>query len=142
MNERFWIKRIADIEIERYNSLGWWLLLHLGVFSLLLKFIPEFLLRGAWKDFTSSYSEEFITVVLPTLVLVAIKIATNLPLYFIYKHKIPFFEQYRINPEEPWPWEADIERWNFLFRETHILLAFNTFVTFAMSFVYFRVIDG
>jgi len=98
--------------------------------------------RGAWKDFTDYYSEEFITVIFPTLLLIAIKIGTNLPLYFIYKKKIPFFEQYRINLDEPWPWESDLERWNYLFKETHILLSLNTFVMFTMSFVYFRVADG
>ena len=36
-------------------------------------------------------------------------LVVNIPFMILYKFKIPFFEQYKIDPKVPWPWESDKE---------------------------------
>jgi hypothetical protein len=33
-------------------------------------------------------------------------------MYLIYTAKMPFYEKYRINPEEDWPWESNSAKWD------------------------------
>ena len=117
-NHESWIIKILNVEVNRYKQLGWWLLLHGAFFCLIFHYIPDYLRKGGWRNFTNNYSEEYITVVLPTLVLLIIKKALNGAMYLIYHAKLPFFEQYMINPEEPWPWESDKDRWALIIKET------------------------
>jgi len=32
----------------------------------------------------------------------------------LYQFKIPFFEQYKVDPETPWPWDSDKEQYKML----------------------------
>jgi hypothetical protein len=46
-------------------------------------------------------------VVIPTVLHVTIKIFFNFGMYLIYTAKMPFYEKYRVNPSEDWPWESN-----------------------------------
>lgn len=46
-------------------------------------------------------------IVIPTVVHVIIKVVLNSLMYLIYTAKMPFYEKYRINPDEDWPWETN-----------------------------------
>ena len=45
-------------------------------------------------------------------------ITSNLMMWFIYTRKIPFFENYRVNPGKKWPWEEDAAQWKITLRKS------------------------
>ena len=51
-------------------------------------------------------------------------ILANLLMVFIYKKKIPFFENYRIS-NKPWPWEENPDLWRETLKKTLKGIAFN-----------------
>lgn len=58
---------------------------------------------------------------------VGIFIMYNLTLFFIYKAKLPFFEQYK-NTDKPWPWEDNPEEWEKLKLKSFKYILINFFI--------------
>ncbi len=56
---------------------------------------------------------------------VAVLLVANLPMMLIYRAKHPFFEQFRSEPNQPFPWEEDSQRWVSLRRRNLVLLFVN-----------------
>ncbi|TNV77113.1 hypothetical protein FGO68_gene11426 [Halteria grandinella] len=52
----------------------------------------------------------------------------NLVLYLIYTAENPFFEQYKVQKDEQWPWKQDPKAWRELITRTFKVLCFNNFV--------------
>lgn len=46
----------------------------------------------------------------------------------LYKCKIPFFEQYKVDPQVPWPWDSDKEQYTKLKRRAFKSMVFNYLV--------------
>ena len=53
---------------------------------------------------------------------------TELSLYIIYKYKIPYFEYYRVDSKEPWPWEKNLEEYKIHHKKTLKYILFNNAV--------------
>ncbi len=81
-------------------------------------------------------------IVIPTVVHVIIKATLNFQMYLIYTAKMPFYEKYRINPEEDWPWESNSAKWDQMLKETLKLFLLNTGAMFAITFAYFTQFGG
>lgn len=54
--------------------------------------------------------------------------AINLVYYVIYKLEHPFFEQFKCQKDEKWPWKEDPKAWRELLSKTFKVVAFNNFV--------------
>jgi len=76
-----------------------------------------------WKFFI------YVTLVLE----IGFVILSNLVMWAIYYFEVPFFERYKINREEPWPWYKDREAWDKLLKKSVALVSFNILV--ALPFV-------
>ena len=57
----------------------------------------------------------------------------NLVLWFIYHIEHPFFEQYKIDKNEPWPWYQNKEEWMVIVKKSVALVAFNNLVSIPLS---------
>ena len=105
--EASWLSKIVEVETNRYKHLGGWIITHLAFFYMVLYYIPDYLRGGAWENFLDNHSTQFIMVVVPTVLHVTIKVLFNFGMYLIYTAKMPFYEKYRINPNQDWPWESN-----------------------------------
>ena len=65
----------------------------------------------------------------------------NGTIYFIYKYKIPYFEQYRID-NLPWPWEEDYQQWREFLNKTLKLVAFNGLVILPVAYSGLYILFG
>jgi hypothetical protein len=63
-------------------------------------------------------------------------------MYLIYTAKMPFYEKYRINPEENWPWEQDPEKWDLMLKDTIKLFFINTGAMLIITCAYFKYFGG
>lgn len=70
----------------------------------------------------------------------------NAVLWWIYRLEHPFFEQFKIDPEVPWPWQRDpntpegareIKEWRSLVVKSVFLCIFNSSVT---NMIYFTIV--
>jgi hypothetical protein len=62
---------------------------------------------------------------------------TNLMFMLIYWLRLPFFEQYKVEKDEPWPWDKDPVGWKPFFRKTLKYFYFNNIViNFCMIYLY------
>jgi hypothetical protein len=77
------------------------------IFSLYFTLLP-YCFGLVWPYFRTKMSDKFLMGFSIIFVNVAVLLLYNIIMYFIYTLKIPFFEQYRINPNLKWPWESDI----------------------------------
>lgn len=55
-------------------------------------------------------------------------IVANVAFMTIYKLDHPFFEQFKIQKDEKWPWQEDPKAWNELIYKTMKVVLFNNFV--------------
>lgn len=55
-------------------------------------------------------------------------VVTNSIYLIIYKMESPFFEQYKIQKNERWPWCKDKKEWKVLLIDTFKILVFNNLV--------------
>lgn len=60
----------------------------------------------------------------------------------IYHIELPFFERYKINREESWPWNKDPEVWAHLIKKTIALVSFNLLVMLPLVLVVHVMIDN
>ena len=68
---------------------------------------------------------------------VSMIIELNLVYWVIYRLELPFFEQYRVFKEEPWPWKADPEGWRQKIIKAFLYCVFNNFfVNIGMLVIY------
>jgi sterol desaturase/sphingolipid hydroxylase (fatty acid hydroxylase superfamily) len=65
----------------------------------------------------------------------------NGSIYFIYKYKIPFFEQYKID-SNPWPWEENYGEWKAFLIKTLKLVVFNGVVIIPLVHLFLWNIYG
>jgi sterol desaturase/sphingolipid hydroxylase (fatty acid hydroxylase superfamily) len=56
-------------------------------------------------------------------------------MYFVYTKKIPFFEQYRVNKDKPWPWEENYEKWCQLLKRSLLTIAIDLWVVTPILFI-------
>lgn len=113
-------------------------ILSLIIIYILLTLIPLF-----WKNYLWSFLEILPKQIVISLSLFFIHIIfhslTNFVFFFFYKHKIPFFEQFRVN-DKPWPWEKNEESWLLVYKKTLKMLFFQQYILFPLSifpFIYF-----
>lgn len=59
---------------------------------------------------------------------VSIFVLSNFFFMIIYKAEHPFFEQFKIQKDEPWPWQADPKQWRDTLNKTLKVVVFNNLV--------------
>ena len=61
----------------------------------------------------------------------------NILYWIIYRYEIPFFEQYKIEGDKPWPWKQDPEGWRRLIKKACFQVFINnTGVNITMLLIY------
>lgn len=68
-------------------------------------------------------------------------VGINIIFWLIYRVESPFFEQYKIRPEDKWPWQADPKAWSELIRKTIMLVLFNTLVVSPCTVYVFAALE-
>lgn len=56
----------------------------------------------------------------------------NFLFFVLYKYKIPFFEQFRVN-DKPWPWEKNGENWLIVYQKTMKMLFIQQYILFPIT---------
>ena len=87
------------------------------------------LFKAHWEQMLSLASPFNVAMGSVLSVQVLITLMSNLAMLCVYKAKLAFFEQYRAEPDQPFPWEEkDPARWRSLLRRNLVLITFNTLV--------------
>ena len=120
-------------EIYRWRGTPLWgiVLAFLQIAIILIVF--PIILHHYYPFFLSQGHPFYVTMFVTMGVHVLTLIGSNTMMYFIYKAKHPFFEQYRSEPDRLFPWEEDSKKWNSLVRRNILVLMFN--VVFFLPFV-------
>jgi len=63
--------------------------------------------------------------------------SANFIYFYLYKAKIPFFEQFRINHDKLWPWEKNPENWIKVYKKTMKMLFVQQYILFPLTTVPF-----
>ena len=63
--------------------------------------------------------------------------SANFIYFYLYKAKIPFFEQFRINQDKFWPWEKNPESWAKIYKKTMKMLFVQQYILFPLTTVPF-----
>ena len=69
----------------------------LFIYYLLFTYVP-IILSYIVPILQSAFSDQIVYCIVLTATIVTVTLAFNFTMYFVYTLKIPFFEQYRINP--------------------------------------------
>lgn len=73
------------------------------------------LLRGHWEWILTLGHPFVVAVGINVAVHIVVLFANNIPLMLVYKHRPASLEQYRSEPDLPFPWEEkDPSRWRSL----------------------------
>ena len=121
------MRKIKDLTTF-YRKKGYGLLWALIFFYLFFFFLPNFF-RKRWSLFTSIIEEHrYFFMILFWAQHLILFVINNSVMYLVYITKIPFFEQYRVNPAIPWPWEKNIEKWSAQMKKTLKFFLFNNFI--------------
>lgn len=78
----------------------------LALFAFQFTVMPE-LLRIIWPYFEGTFDDALLYSLVALFLNIYSIVLYSIVMYFIYSYKIPFFEQFRSNPNVPWLWEAN-----------------------------------
>jgi anaerobic C4-dicarboxylate transporter len=56
------------------------------------------------------------------------QVGFNLIYWFLYHNEFAFFERYKAQIEEPWPWHEDLEGWRKLAKKATLVWLFNSHI--------------
>ncbi len=115
-------------EKKRWARMPWW-----GIALAMLQLVGGLLgmpwaLRQVWEPIQSMGHPFYVNFFLLLAVHITVMVLMNLSMLLVYKAKHPFFEQYRSEPNSPFPWEETPNKWPSLLRRNVMFLLFNVFV--------------
>ncbi len=116
-------------EKSRYERKGYGLLVSMFIAAIFFLGVPA-LGRVVWPHLLEcqafyNLSDTAILLVVITSLHNSINLTANLIYWGFYHFEIPFIERYKSN-DQPWPWNADRQKWNSLLGKSIAVLIFNS----------------
>jgi len=112
------VEKVLKNDTVRYVRKGYGIILA-GLITISFFFLlPSLIKNYLWEHILSIGDKNYIYGSTVYGVHEIMFITSNLMMWFIYTQKIPFFENYRINPNKKWPWEENSEQWKVILRRS------------------------
>lgn len=105
------VERVLKNDTVRYARKGYGIIVAALLIFTFFFIVPHLIKTYLWERFLSLGSLNIIYGFSVYGVHEFMFISSNLLMWFIYTQKIPFFENYRINPNRKWPWEESSQQW-------------------------------
>lgn len=129
-----WLK--SQIPITKFNVFGF-VAAMAQVYCFIFVLPP--IIKQHWPtEFIAKFPKSHFVAALTIIGHTGVVGGLNIFMWGIYKLNHPFFEQYK-NTTEPWPWEANAERWKETLKRTLKVIAFLHFVVFPID-IYFKFV--
>lgn len=109
------------------HNAGYGKLVAILIYYLLFTQVPP-LISIVLPLLTAKFSAAYSYIIIVLLTSITVTLLFNGSMYFVYTSKLPFFEQYRVNKDKPWPWEENPEKWKPLLKRSIRTTIFDLFL--------------
>jgi sterol desaturase/sphingolipid hydroxylase (fatty acid hydroxylase superfamily) len=120
------VPEVVHNDMVRYKRKGYGFVAAAVLMTVFLTVVPK-AMQSVFPSLIEGWNENLFFCVTITVLHFLLNVIIYTVYYFVYTLKLPFLEKYRV-ANDPWPWQANQERWKSILKESAFYYSMNNFV--------------